>query len=365
MSSAINQRVAQAKELLAGGGAQKPAEMPWNPNSTKFPSRKELPFIPGAPEGAAWVWGKDDYIGRLNLITPQRVKAASSEIKTGEIVPLDLPLNVPEQPGFNREKFVHTIKTLAEGVAYDDKYELNTQSGTQWDGFRHFAHIPTNTFYNGTKASDITGPTSNHKCSIHHWSAHGIAARGILLDYRTYAKTNSIPFDPYTSDSISLSDLRKCAESQGLDIRPESEGGDIKVGDILFIRSGFVDSYYNEKTPEERTALALRPHTVGPEDKQCWGGVAQEEDMIDWLHDSYFAAVVGDAPSFERWPSPEGYYLHEYILALWGMPLGEMWDLERLAAKCREMGRWTFFLTSAPANVPAGVSSHANATAIF
>ena len=49
-------------------------------------------------------------------------------------------MNVPEQPGFHREKFVHTIKPLVEGVAYDDKYELNTQSGTQWDGFRHVRH---------------------------------------------------------------------------------------------------------------------------------------------------------------------------------------------------------------------------------
>ncbi len=24
-----------------------------------------------------------------------------------------------------------------ENMAYDDKYTLNTQSGTQWDGFRH------------------------------------------------------------------------------------------------------------------------------------------------------------------------------------------------------------------------------------
>lgn len=127
--------------------------------------------------------------------------------------------------------------------------------------------------------------------------------------------------------------------------------------------------------------------------------------MIDWLHDCYFAGVAGDAPAFERWPTQESYHLHEYILSLWGMPLGEMWNLERLAAKCRELGRWTFFLTSAPANVPgmlhpiisshlsllrylycyyyswifwnehftdmfcsvntAGVSCHANATAIF
>lgn len=45
------------------------------------------------------------------------------------------------------------------------------------------------------------------------------------------------------------------------------------------------------------------------------------------------------------------YHLHEYILALWGMPLGEMLDLEKLAQTCREKNRWTFFFTAAPANV--------------
>ncbi len=45
------------------------------------------------------------------------------------------------------------------------------------------------------------------------------------------------------------------------------------------------------------------------------------------------------------------YHLHEYILALWGMPLGEMLDLEKLAKTCRAKNRWTFFVSSAPANV--------------
>jgi hypothetical protein len=43
--------------------------------------------------------------------------------------------------------------------------------------------------------------------------------------------------------------------------------------------------------------------------------------------------------------------LHEYVLALWGMPLGEMFDLERLSEKCKERKRWTFFFTSSPAHV--------------
>jgi hypothetical protein len=132
----------------------------------------------------------------------------------------------------------------------------------------------------------------------------------------------------------------------------------------LFIRSGFISTYYT-KTPDQRAAAALRPHALGIADGQRWAGIKQEEAMIDWLHDCYFAAVAGDAPSFEAWPSHEEYMLHEYILAFWGMPLGEMFDLEKLSQTCREKGRWTFFVTSSPSNCEGGVSSHGNALAIF
>lgn len=69
---------------------EKPATtIPWDPDSTTFPTRKGLPTIPGAPAQAAWFWGKEDYIGRLNLLTPTRIKAAAAEIQTGEVVPLE------------------------------------------------------------------------------------------------------------------------------------------------------------------------------------------------------------------------------------------------------------------------------------
>jgi hypothetical protein len=168
---------------------------------------------------------------------------------------------------------------------------------------------------------------------------------------------------------------------------------------MLFIRSGWKEAY-DSKSDEDRTKAALR-HGTGKdgEDGQRYAGVSQEEKILDWLHDSYFASVAGDAPAFEAWPTHEStllqflvhffrltsldYHLHEYILALWGMPLGEMLDLEKLAQTCREKNRWFFFFTSAPANCPGmfttlvlevfdstnyttgGVSSHVNGTAIF
>jgi hypothetical protein len=115
-------------------------------------------------------------------------------------------------------------------------------------------------------------------------------------------------------------------------------------------------------SPEQWKEIAQRP---GKE--LTYSGLLQTTDMVDWLHDCYFAAAAGDAPSFEAWPTKnrELGFLHEYMLALWGMPLGEFLDLEKLAEKCRERERWFFFFTSAPANVVGGVASHVNGMAIL
>ncbi|KAF7557949.1 hypothetical protein G7Z17_g264 [Cylindrodendrum hubeiense] len=237
---------------------QTPNQIPWDPQSTVFPTRTELPTIPGAPEQAAWVWGEDD----------------------------------------------------------------------------------------NANGDDVVGPNANKKCSIEHWAQRGIAGRGILLDFREYAKKHGINYDAYDTCEISFQQLVDCGKEQGIDIRPEAQGGDIKIGDILFVRSGWVETYY-QKSVEELKVLEAR----GLEELK-FVGLSQEQAILDWLHDSYFAAVAGDAPTFEAWPTNEAYHLHEYILSLWGMPLGEMLQLEKLAEKCRERKKWTFFFTSAPANCP-------------
>ncbi|MCJ1358895.1 MAG: hypothetical protein MMC33_008895 [Icmadophila ericetorum] len=346
----IKERLQQVKNFLTPDDSTA-TSIPFNPDSTKFPTRKELPKIPDAPEGAAWVWGKDDGLGRLNLLTPMRVKAAaSSEIRTGEMVSLNLPLDVPKVPGFHREQFQHEIKTLLENIAYDDK-------------FKPFSHIPSLTFYNGVKGSEIQGSNQTLRDSIHHWSNHGIAGRGILLDYYSYAQANGISYPHFKTYGITYEELVKCGKSHGIDIRPESQGGDIKIGDLLFIRTGFVDAYY-KTDPAEWAKVAIRAMD-DPVDPQSWAGVQQEEAMVDWLHDCWFAVVAGDQPSFESWPTKQEYHLHEYLLALWGCPIGEMFDLEALSKKCQEHKRWTFFVTSSPANCIGGVSSHGNALAFF
>lgn len=218
---------------------------------------------------------------------------------------LSLPLDVPRWPAFTREPFEHEIKVLHPGVAYDDKYKLNTQSGTQIDGFRHFAHMPSNTFYNNTKGDDIYGPNANEKCSIHFWAEHGIAGRGVFLDYWEFAKSSGKNYDPWEYHPFSYDDLTACGKAQGIDIRPSSQGGDILPGDILLIRGGWAEAY-NTRTPEQRQTAGNRKHVLGHDDGQRWAGIGQEERNVNWLHDCYFSCVGGDMPSFEAWPSYEG-----------------------------------------------------------
>lgn len=58
--SSTTKRVAQAAGIVSA--SKSPNELPWDPDTTELPTFKNLPKIPGAPEGAAWVWGKDDYV---------------------------------------------------------------------------------------------------------------------------------------------------------------------------------------------------------------------------------------------------------------------------------------------------------------
>jgi hypothetical protein len=88
--------------------------------------------------------------------------------------------------------------------------------------------------------------------------------------------------------------------------------------------------------------------------------------MAEWLWDSGVAAAAADNPTLEAWPMLiDDYVLHTPLLSQLGIPIGELWLLDRLAEHCRREGRYEFFLTSAPLNLSGAVSSPPNALAIF
>jgi hypothetical protein len=64
-NSTASLRLTQIKDFLTMNKTA--TTIPWDPDSTKFPTRKELPQIPGAPPEAAWVWGDSDYVRPTEL----------------------------------------------------------------------------------------------------------------------------------------------------------------------------------------------------------------------------------------------------------------------------------------------------------
>jgi hypothetical protein len=135
----------------------------------------------------------------------------------------------------------------------------------------------------------------------------------------------------------------------------DETGVTFRSGDILFIRSGFTAAY-NRLSATEREAFP---------DRNPGGllGLEATQDSLRWLWETRFAAVAGDAMGFERgpatgpWNDPD-VSIHQWALGGWGMPLGELFDLEALAEACRERGRWTFFLCSIPLKASCSLCSH-------
>lgn len=67
----------------------------------------------------------------------------------------------------------------------------------------------------------------------------------------------------------------------------------------------------------------------------------------------------GAAPTEKEW------HLHPILLAGWGTPIGELFDLDELAKLCEKNKRWSFFFTSAPLNYTGAVASPPNAMAMM
>ena len=105
----------------------------------------------------------------------------------------------------------------------------------------------------------------------------------MLVDYHTWRLGNNIQYDSFKTGSIPLKHLKAVLESQGTQL---------KFGDILLIRSGYMDAYNKKSKSEIAELVKATP--------PAFAGVEQSEEMLQWIWEN-FSAVAGDHPSFECW----------------------------------------------------------------
>ncbi|KAL4809435.1 hypothetical protein BDV18DRAFT_150841 [Aspergillus unguis] len=294
-----------------------------------------------APPGTA-----EEGLGMLRILTPAIVAdAARTQIQSGERICLNWDIEELNPPGFNRKPFEHKIKWVGEGVAFDDEYHFNPQQSSQWDGLRHHnGPAPTaedpnrRLFYGGTTAEEIQDP-KNSRIGIGHWAKKGIAGRGVLIDYVSWAEKKGIPIDALSQQEVSLDTVLEIAKECKITFQR---------GDIFFLRVGLPQTW-NSMTDQQKQAYSKQ-------EMPKHAGIEQSERVLRFLWDNHFAAVASDAVSFEVFPplNPD-FDLHHNILAGWGLPIGEMFDLDGLAGLCKDHGRWTFFVSSSPLNCKNGM----------
>jgi hypothetical protein len=315
-----------------------------------LPEYADLPVIPGAPPGSSWgLWGPDDRFGALNLLTPETALRASAQVRSGEVFSLNLSLELPSPPLGGREAHKHRVMVLPEGYSNDDEFDsLNVQVSSQLDGFGHVQH-PRHGYYNGL-------PLASH--SMHAWAERGLVARGVLVDMQRWRQAQGRPLAHGHRDYITADELVAALDDQQVSIEP---------GDLLMVYTGFL-SWYRTLDPAARQAIALDPPMPG---------LAPGRATLAALWDLHLCVVASDNMAVEAWPTERpltdanedpdhagDIFLHCELIPLLGIPIGELWDLERLADACAKDRRYTCMVTCAPMNQPGGVASMANAIAI-
>ncbi len=301
------------------------------------------------PDGCAWDV-LDPALGSLALLTRERVTAAARLVRTGRRFSLDLPIDVPDPPFFGREPVRHTVFEFSEHVLDDRLDSYFPQGSTQWDAFSHFAHTGHG-FFGGYDKDAIR---EDGALGVDAWHPAGIVGRGVLLDV---ARHTEIPPD---SPFVVTPDL--------LDATAAAQGVEVREGDVLCVRVGWIGWYHSLDRPA-REALAAASRAF---ERFAVPGVGPGAPTAEWLWDHGVAALAVDNPAVEPIPPSVGSeqqltaddMVHVKVLTMLGIPLGELFDFEALGEDCADDGVYEFLFTSAPLGIPGGIGSPPNALAI-
>jgi kynurenine formamidase len=225
----------------------------------------------------------------------------------------------------------------------DDVIAMPLQCSTQWDGLGHiFDHGHA---WNGRRAGDVVTSEGDNTTGIETVAAL-IAGRGVLLDVGRVIGTDGELPDGF---AITTEHLEATIAAQG-------ESAHVARGDLLLVRTG-------------RLTRARRDIAEGRGWGDYAGGAAPGLSFTtaDWLHGTEIAAIATDTWGFEVRPNEfdDAFQpLHEVAIPNMGLFLGEMWDLDALAADCAQDGVYDFWLTAAPIPVTGAVGSPVNPIAV-
>lgn len=293
-------------------------------------------------------WGHDDELGSANYVTPQMVAAAADLVRKGTVFSLALPLDsqgpmTGKGVRVNPQHFMlwdggdimSGAQDLMPARWTDDAVYMCLQSSTQWDALAHVFF--EGTMYNGYGPENVTSRGAG-KNSITNLRSRAVG-RGVLLDVARSKGKRWLD----RSEPISAGDLEACAGVEGVEVGE---------GDFVLVRTGQI--------LERREAGSWEDYAGGPAP-----GLAVS--AADFLCPRHVAAVATDTWGAEVLPNETKDVfqpLHQIIVVNAGIYIGEMWDMEELAADCADDGIYEFMLVAPPLTITGSVGSPVNPQAI-
>jgi kynurenine formamidase len=306
----------------------------------RIPTREEV--LAYLHERRNWGrWGRDDQVGAINLITPEKKVKAASLVRSGRSVSLSRPF--PKEPRHgNPHPAQHWMKTVprGEGGFSADFYGIyyHGVASTHLDALCH-TWDDTGMWNGRDPKKEITfdGATFG---GVQHWS-DGLITRGVLLDVPKHRDEAHVTME----NPVHGWELEDIAKAEGIALEP---------GDAVVVYSG--REALQAKAPNRYYQPSL--DLFSPERPGL------HASCLPFLRDHDIAILVWDMMDY----TPNGYDLpwsvHGAIFA-YGIALLDNALLEPLAAACAAEGRYAFMLMIAPLKVEGGTGSPANPIALF
>lgn len=300
-------------------------------------------------------WGADDELGTLNLVRPEHVVAAARLVRRGAVFSMAVPFdeNGPQSGHLGRFNPIHlmirdgadviagsSVRDFYGGVdkhfrGTDDLIIMPLQCGTQWDALAHV--VFDDRIYNGYGAEWV-GSKGALKGSVAN-ACRSMTGRGVLLDIARAVGVDWLP----PGYSIGAADLDRAAAMGHVEVG---------TGDFVFVRTGAIS--------RARAAGAWGDYAGGD---AAGLGLAS----VEWIADHGVAAIATDTWGLEVRPNetPDtAQPLHIILVAAMGLWLGEIFDLDELAADCAGDGVYEFMFCGPPLPFTRAVGSPLNPIAI-
>lgn len=283
-------------------------------------------------------WGKDDELGTLNLITPQKRVQAASLVREG--LSVSLARNVEKSlAADNSSPFQHKMLATGEGEGNQwvmDQFTVSYHgfAHTHMDSLCHLLH--DGKMYNGFSQREITASGAG-KLSIHNVKS-GIFTRAVLVD---------IP----RLRGVKYLEPGSAIYPEELDAWENRAGVKVGSGDVLLIRTG----------------KWARRDEQGAWDTSKEGLPGLHASCAKWLRTRDIAMLGSDAASDVI---PSGIAgadqpIHLLTLNAMGMPIFDNCDLEEVGRVAEKLKRWEFLIQAAPIPVEGGTGSPLNPIATF